>query len=154
MNQIFTFAGVSRKHSELRLRTSNRPEYVDILIKEGHTDVDIISLPSPMGKDALVLHLLNSDFIIDNDEARDALVLEATKRKLPGYAKARKTEEVLPEEPAAEEPAVEAEVQPAALEDNVIILEQEVKPRKAKKSSKAADAVTAWAEAVAEEQAA
>ena len=149
MNQIFTFAGVSRKHSELRLRTSNRPEYVDILIKEGHTDVDIISLPSPMGKDALVLHLLNSDFIIDNDEARDALVLEATKRKLPGYAKARKSEEVLPEEPA-----VEAEVQPAAEEDNVIILEQEVKPKKARKSSKAADAVTAWAEAVAEEQAA
>jgi hypothetical protein len=151
MNQIFTFAGVSRKHSELRLRTSNRPEYVDILIKEGHTDVDIISLPSPMGKDALVLHLLNSDFIIDNDEARDALVLEATKRKLPGYAKARKSEEVQPEEPAVE---AEAEVQPAAEEDNVIILEQEVKPRKAKKSSKAADAVTAWAEAVAEEQAA
>lgn len=167
MNQIFTFAGVSRKHSDLRLRTSNRAEYVDILLKEGHTDVDIVSLPSPMTKDAAVLHLLNSDFVIDNDEARDALVLEATKRRLPGYVKAKKdkaAEEAQPVAAEEEQPLEEGvggtadeEVQPVA-EDNVIVLEEEVKPSKKKKASKAADAMTAWAEAAnaeeAEEQAA
>ena len=167
MNQIFTFAGVSRKHSDLRLRTSNRAEYVDILLKEGHTDVDIVSLPSPMTKDAAVLHLLNSDFVIDNDEAREALVLEATKRKLPGYVKAKKdkaAEEVQPVAAEEVQPLEEGvggtadeEVQPVA-EDNVIVLEEEVKPAKKKKASKAADAMTAWAEAAnaeeAEEQAA
>lgn len=158
MNQIFTFAGVSRKHSDLRLRTSNRPEYVDILIKEGHTDVDIISLPSPMSKDDAVLHLLNSDFIVDNDEARDALVLEATKRKLPGYAKvkATKAEEVQPEaEVQPEEAAVEEDAAPLA-EDNVIVLEEEVKPKKAKKAKAATPASTAfqaWAEAANAEEA-
>lgn len=159
MNQIFTFAGVSRKHNELRLRTSNRAEYVDILLKEGHTDVDIVSLPSAMSKDAAVLHLLSSDFVIDNDEARDALVQEATKRKLPGYVKvkAAKAEEVLPEVTEAVEEGVggsaDEQAPVEAEEDNVIVLEEEVKPKKARKS-KAAE----WAEAAnaeeAEEQAA
>lgn len=165
MNQIFTFAGVSRKHSDLRLRTSNRAEYVDILLKEGHTDVDIVSLPSPMTKDAAVLHLLNSDFVIDNDEARDALVLEATRRRLPGYVKAKKdkAEEVQPEVAAEEQPVEEGvggaaneEAPVVAEEDNVIVLEEEVKPAKKKKASKASPASTAfqqWAEAAAAEEA-
>lgn len=148
MNQIFTFAGVSRKHNELRFRTSNRAEYVDILIKEGHADVDIVSLPSPMSKDAAVLHLLTSDFAIDNDEAVQALTLEAQKRRLPGYAKVRAAKaEVAAEPEAPAEPVVSED-------DNVIILAEEVKPKKARKS-KAAAAMTAWAEAAeAEEQAA
>lgn len=154
MDKLYTFAGVSRKHNDLRLRVSNLPDgRASILEAEGHTDIDIVALPSPMTKEQAVLHLLNSDFVIDNDDAKAALELEAQKRKLPGYAKAKK------EKPAAEEvkPEVAAEELPEA-EDNVIVLEEEVKPKKAKKSSKAADAMTAWAEAAnaeeAEEQAA
>lgn len=153
MDKLYTFAGVSRKHNDLRLRVSNLPDgRASILEAEGHTDIDIVALPHAMTKEQAVLHLLNSDFVIDNDDAKAALELEAQKRRLPGYVKARK------EKPAAEEVKQEVtEEAPTEEADNVIVLEEEVKPKKARKS-KAADAMTAWAEAAnaeeAEEQAA
>ena len=150
MDKLYTFAGVSRKHNDLRLRVSNLPDgRASILEAEGHTDIDIVALPSPMTKEQAVLHLLNSDFVIDNDDAKAALELEAQKRKLPGYVKAKKEKAEVKQEVTEEAPTEEA--------DNVIVLEEEVKPKKARKS-KAADAMTAWAEAAnaeeAEEQAA
>lgn len=151
MDKLYTFAGVSRKHNDLRLRVSNLPDgRASILEAEGHTDIDIVALPHAMTKEQAVLHLLNSDFVIDNDDAKAALELEAQKRKLPGYVKAKKEKAEVKQEVTEEAPTEEA--------DNVIVLEEEVKPKKARKSSKAADAMTAWAEAAnaeeAEEQAA
>ena len=150
MDKLYTFAGVSRKHNDLRLRVSNLPDgRASILEAEGHTDIDIVALPHAMTKEQAVLHLLNSDFVIDNDDAKAALELEAQKRKLPGYVKAKKEKAEVKQEVTEEAPTEEA--------DNVIVLEEEVKPKKARKS-KAADAMTAWAEAAnaeeAEEQAA
>lgn len=150
MDKLYTFAGVSRKHNDLRLRVSNLPDgRASILEAEGHTDIDIVALPHAMTKEQAVLHLLNSDFVIDNDDAKAALELEAQKRKLPGYVKAKKEKAEVKQEVTEETPTEEA--------DNVIVLEEEVKPKKARKS-KAADAMTAWAEAAnaeeAEEQAA
>lgn len=88
MTKFYTHAGVSRKAGKLKFRASNRVEYIDILIKEGHNDLDIIQLKHVMSKDDAVSYLLSIDFDNGNAEVRGVLEAEATKRKLPGYTKA------------------------------------------------------------------
>lgn len=117
MTKLFSHAGVSRKAGKLKFRASNRPEYVDILIKEGHDDLDIMQLSHAMSKEDAVAYLLSIDFDNGNAEVRGVLEAEATKRKLPGYTKA----ELKARDAAAEELIAElVEEADAAEADNVI----------------------------------
>lgn len=118
MDRIFSHAGVSRKAGQLKFRTSNRAEYVDILIKEGHSDLDILELTEPMSKDAALAFLLSIDFANGNAEVQATLEAEATKRRLPGYEpEARKRGR----KPKAAVEAAEADTE-VAEDDNVIEL--------------------------------
>lgn len=116
MTKLFSHAGVSRKAGKLKFRASNRPEYIDILIKEGHDDLDIMQLSHAMSKDDAVAYLLSIDFDNGNAEVRSVLEAEATKRKLPGYTKA----ELKARDAAAEELVAELVAEADAAEDNVI----------------------------------
>lgn len=116
MTKLFSHAGVSRKAGKLKFRASNRPEYIDILIKEGHDDLDIMQLSHAMSKDDAVAYLLSIDFDNGNAEVRSVLEAEATKRKLPGYTKA----ELKARDAAAEELIAELVEEADAAEDNVI----------------------------------
>ena len=116
MTKLFSHAGVSRKAGKLKFRASNRPEYIDILIKEGHDDLDIMQLSHPMSKEDAVAYLLAIDFDNGNAEVRGVLEAEATKRKLPGYTKA----ELKARDAAAEELIAELVEEADAAEDNVI----------------------------------
>jgi hypothetical protein len=53
MSKTFASAGVSKLNGKFSLRCTNREAevYADILNKEGHTDINILKLKSPMGKD-------------------------------------------------------------------------------------------------------
>lgn len=117
MDKLFSYAGVSRKAGQLKFRTSNRAEYVDILIKEGHSDLDIMDLGQNMTKDDALAFLLSINFDNGNAEVRAVLEAEATKRRLPGYEPEAKKRGRKPR--AVEAEAVEADA------DNVIELPAE-----------------------------
>jgi len=69
----FTHAGVSRLNGEFKARFANDAMRIKLLAKNGHTDIDIIELPSPMGKIEALTYLLSIDFDNGNAEVRTAL---------------------------------------------------------------------------------
>jgi predicted nucleotidyltransferase len=80
MNVSFTQAGVSRLKGEFKVRFANDALRVKVLAKNGHTDIDLMELPSPMTKEAAVAYLLEIDFDNGNAEVRAALEAEVDKR--------------------------------------------------------------------------
>ena len=80
MNASFTQAGVSRLKGEFKVRFANDALRVKVLAKNGHTDIDLMELPTPMTKEAAVAYLLEIDFDNGNAEVRAALDAEVDKR--------------------------------------------------------------------------
>lgn len=80
MNATFTQAGVSRLKGEFKFRVANDALRVKVLAKNGHTDIDLIELPTPMTKEAAVAYLLEINFDNGNTEVRAALEAELEKR--------------------------------------------------------------------------
>lgn len=76
----FSHAGVSRREGELKVRYANSADRVKVLIKGGHTDIDIIELKFPMTKEEAVAYLLSIDFDNGNAEVRACLEEENSKR--------------------------------------------------------------------------
>lgn len=119
MDKIFARAGVTRMNGQLKLRFSNQIDgRMDILIKEGHTDIDIVELREPMTKAAAVAYLLSIDFANGNAEVQAVLEREARKRGVEGYVEAPRKRG---RKPRAEAEAVEADAV-ADDTDNVIEL--------------------------------
>lgn len=118
MDKIFARAGVTRMNGQLKLRFSNQIDgRMDILIREGHTDIDIVELREPMTRAEAVAYLLSIDFANGNAEVQAVLEAEARKRRLPGYEPEARKRGRRPRVVEAE--AVEAE------DDNVIELPAE-----------------------------
>jgi outer membrane biosynthesis protein TonB len=80
MNASFTQAGVSRLKGEFKVRFANDALRVKVLAKNGHTDIDLMELPTPMTKEAAVAYLLDINFDNGNTEVRAALEAEVDKR--------------------------------------------------------------------------
>lgn len=113
----FSHAGVSRREGELKVRYANSSDRVKVLIKGGHTDIDIVELKFPMTKEEAVAYLLSIDFDNGNAEVRACLEEENGKRNAePETAKEPKAPKPAKEPKAAKErkpratKAVEAEV--------------------------------------------
>ena len=100
----FTHAGVSRLKGEFKVRFANDALRVKVLAKNGHSDIDIIELKTPMSKEDAINYLLEIDFAtrdgVTNQEVQAAL--EAAREvKAPKAAKEPKA----PKAPkAAKEP--------------------------------------------------
>ena len=96
----FTHAGVSRLKDEFKARWANDAARAKILAKNGHTDIDVIELPNPMGKLEAVQYLLSINFDNGNAAVRAALDEAVEKRQDKSSApsltaiRARKTETV------------------------------------------------------------
>jgi len=87
----FSHAGVSRLNGEFKVRFANDSLRVKVLAKNGHKDIDIIELKSPMSKEDAVAFLLSIDFDNGNKEVRAALEAEVDKRSTkPATVKAPK----------------------------------------------------------------
>jgi flagellar biosynthesis GTPase FlhF len=92
----FSHAGVSRLNGTFKVRYANSADRVKVLIKGGHTDIDLIELKFPMTKEEAVAYLLSIDFDNGNAEVRACLEAENGKRneeaepKEPKPAKERK----------------------------------------------------------------
>lgn len=80
MNATFTQAGVSRLKGEFKARFANDALRVKVLAKNGHSDIDLMELPTPMTKEAAVAYLIDINFDNGNAEVRAALEAEIDKR--------------------------------------------------------------------------
>jgi hypothetical protein len=91
MSKSFTHAGVSKLDGEFKVRFANDSLRTKVLIKNGHTDIDIIELKNAMTKEEAVAYLLSIDFDNGNTEVRAALEAEQGKRtETPKAAKTPK----------------------------------------------------------------
>ena len=84
MSKTFTHAGVSKLDGEFKVRFANDAMRTKVLIKNGHTDIDIVELKHPMTKEDAVAYLISIDFAtrdgVTNAAVQAALEAEVTKR--------------------------------------------------------------------------
>jgi hypothetical protein len=135
MSKSFTHAGVSKLDGEFKVRFANDALRTKVLIKNGHTDIDIIELKHAMTKEDAVAYLMEIDFAttngVTNADVLAALAAEIDKRseapakepkakvaKAP-KAKAKPTMKAIEDKVAAKKAVSKAEViaQLADLED-------------------------------------
>ena len=114
MSKTFSHAGVSKLDGEFKVRFANDALRTKVLVKNGHTDIDILELPYPMTKEDAIAHLLSIDFATDkfgatNQAVHEAILAELDKRAPEGASKDRpKKEAKKPKKPKAEAPSMEA----------------------------------------------
>ena len=85
MSKSFTHAGVSKLDGKFKVRFCNDALRQKVLIKNGHTDIDIIEMKVPMSKEDAVAYLLSINFDNGNAEVRAALE-EAQGKRAPKAA--------------------------------------------------------------------
>ena len=73
----FTYAGVSRLDGELKLRFANDEGRFLVLVKNGHTEVEMIKLTKPQDKDGAIKELISRNFDNGRTEITDLLVGKA-----------------------------------------------------------------------------
>ena len=88
MSNLYSHAGVSRLNGKMKVRFCNDALRVKVLAKNGHKDIDIVEMRSPMTKEDAVAYLLSIDFDNGNAEVRAALEEAADKRGVNKPAKA------------------------------------------------------------------
>ena len=95
---VFTHAGVSKLNGEFKVRFANDALRVKVLAKNGHSDIDIVELKTPMNKEDAISYLMAIDFATQNgvtnaavqaalEEAIDKRVVKAPKAKAAPKAK-------------------------------------------------------------------
>lgn len=99
MSKSFTHAGVSKLDGKFKVRFCNDALRQKVLIKNGHTDIDIVELKHPMSKEEAVAYLISIDFATQNgktNEAVKAALEEAQGKRAPKEPKSKvaKTEKV------------------------------------------------------------
>ena len=111
----FSHAGVSKLNGEFKVRFCNDAMRVKVLAKNGHKDIDIIELKTPMSKVEIVEYLLSIDFDNGNKEVRAALEQALDKRSAPEAAnrdkpkkEAKKPKKEVPSKPKAKGPSMDA----------------------------------------------
>ena len=106
----FTHAGVSKLDGEFKVRFANDAMRTKVLIKNGHTDIDIIELKTPMTKEDAVAYLISIDFDNGNTAVRSALEAEVDKRSPKAASKDKpKKEAKKPKAPAKPAKAITLE---------------------------------------------
>lgn len=85
----YSHAGVSKLDGEFKVRFANDALRTKVLVKNGHTDIDIVELKHPMTKAEAVAYLLSINFDNGNKAVRAALEAAQEKRaEKPAKAKA------------------------------------------------------------------
>jgi hypothetical protein len=79
----FAVAGVSTLEGKTKIRFANDTMRIKILAKNGHSDVDLVELPSEMTKSAAVQHLKSVGFGSGNAAVEAALAYAEKKNPAP-----------------------------------------------------------------------
>jgi len=83
MSQLFTVAGTSTlPEGGTKVRYANDMTRVKVLVKGGHTNIDLIELPKAMTKEDIVAYLIKMDFANGDADKAAAINAEAAKRKV------------------------------------------------------------------------
>jgi hypothetical protein len=86
--ETFTVAGTSKLPTgETKVRFANDMTRVKVLVKGGHTDIDLIDMPRAMTKEEIVEQLIKMDFANGNADKAAAIEAEAAKRRVGDYAR-------------------------------------------------------------------
>ena len=78
----FTHAGVSKLDGKFKVRFANDQARIKVLIKNGHTDIDMIELKYPMSKEDAIAYLVKIDFANGNTVVEAAINAAVKKRKV------------------------------------------------------------------------
>ena len=81
----FAVAGVSTLDNDTKIRFANDMMRIKILAKNGHTDIDLVELPTEMTKAEIVQHLKSIEFGKGNAATEAALAL--AEKKNPSVSK-------------------------------------------------------------------
>ena len=94
-SKTFAVAGVSTHKDGTKIRFANDAARVKILIKNGHTDIELMDLPREMTKAEIAQHLFEIGFA-DNRPAVEAAIQDlARKNKVKLVSKQMTREEVM-----------------------------------------------------------
>jgi hypothetical protein len=85
----FAVAGVSTLNGKTKIRFANDTMRIKILAKNGHTNVELVSLPHEMTKAEIAAHLTSIGFGSDSPAVQAAISYIA--KKNPAAAEASKT---------------------------------------------------------------
>lgn len=79
MEKQFTVAGTSRRNGVVKFRFSNDLKgRIPMLIKTGHTEINLVELPAAMTKAAAIAYLEAQDFTVAAEPAQDTAPTPAT----------------------------------------------------------------------------
>jgi hypothetical protein len=115
MSKSFTHAGVSKQDGQFKVRFANEALRTKVLIKNGHTDIDIIELKHAMTKEDAVAYLMEIDFATTNG-VTNADVLAALAAEIDKRSEAPAKE---PKAKVAKAPKAKAKPTMKAIEDKV-----------------------------------
>lgn len=74
MEKQFTVAGTSRRNGVVKFRFSNDLKgRIPMLIKTGHTEINLVELPTAMTKEAAIAYLEAQDFAVAAEPAQDTV---------------------------------------------------------------------------------
>jgi hypothetical protein len=109
MSKTFTHAGVSTLDGVTKARFCNDALRQKVLIKNGHTNIDIVELMSPMTKEDAVAALIKANFANGYAKVQAALEAEVEKRAPKAASKDKpKKEAKKPKKAPAPKPTLEA----------------------------------------------
>jgi D-serine deaminase-like pyridoxal phosphate-dependent protein len=138
MSKSFTHAGVSKLDGEFKVRFANDALRTKVLIKNGHTDIDIIELKHAMTKEDAVAYLMEIDFAtrdgVTNEAVQAALAAEIDKRS----------------EVPAKEPKAKAEKAPKAAKAKAKPTMKAIEAKVAAKKAAAPKSTVSKAEVIAQ----
>lgn len=86
--KLFSVAGVSTLEGKTKIRFANDTMRIKILAKNGHTGVELVTLPSEMTKAEAVQHLKTIEFGKGNSAIEAALAYVEKKNPAPAGQKA------------------------------------------------------------------
>ena len=90
MSKSFSHAGVSKQDGEFKVRFANDALRTKVLVKNGHTDIDLVELPREMTKAEIAVHLVEIGFGKGNAAVEAAVAYVAKKNpaaKAPAVSK-------------------------------------------------------------------
>lgn len=82
--KTFAVAGISTLDGKTKVRFANDSTRIKILVKNGHTDIELIDLPREMTKAEIAQYMIEQDFAKGRANVTEAIADLAKKNKVAG----------------------------------------------------------------------
>ena len=85
-SKTFAVAGISTQNGKTKVRFANDATRIKILIKNGHTDIELIDLPHEMTKAEIAQYMIEQDFANGRPAVIEAVKDLAKKNRVKAVA--------------------------------------------------------------------